>query len=172
VLSTLRELGVRPDDLPVFVSDGMRVNDLSGLLGSTGPATMAHIEGTALAPRIDAPWFQNALAAAAPGVPNLYAAYAYDCTNLVALAAQLTGSDDPALLRSAMLDVSRGGAVCRDFPSCAQQLEAGRNIDLDGASGLIEFGSNGDPEFGTFDLFRFDDAGRDMTERQIPVRSR
>ena len=56
--------------------------------------------------------------------------------------------------------------------ACAQQLEAGRNIDLDGASGPIEFGSNGDPEFGTFDLFRFDDAGRDMTERQISVRSR
>lgn len=173
VLSTLRDLGVRPDLMPVFVSDGMRVNDLAGRLGSTGPATVAGIEGTALAPELDsAPWFGDALSSAAPGVANLYAAYAYDCANLLALSAQLTGSDDPALLRAAMLDVSRGGAVCRDFPTCDRELDEGRNIDLDGASGPIEFGANGDPEYGTFDLFRFDNAGRDMTERQISVRGR
>jgi branched-chain amino acid transport system substrate-binding protein len=170
VLSTLHQLGVRPEVMPVFVSDGMRVEDLVGLMGSAGPGALAGIQGTAMAPsRASATSFRDQLAAFAPGVPNLYASYAFDCTNLIALAAASINSDDPSRLRSAVIDVSRGGMECRDFPSCDALLAQGKDIDLDGASGPIELGSNGDPGWGTFDLFRYDAAGRETTERQIPV---
>jgi branched-chain amino acid transport system substrate-binding protein len=70
-----------------------------------------------------------------------------------------------------MVDVSKGGSPCRDFPTCAELLAQGRVVDLNGASGPIDFTATGDPEWGTFDLFSFDEAGREMTERQIPVRA-
>ena len=120
-----------------------------------------------------ASWFRDALAAAGATAPNLYAAYAYDCANLIALGAQSLGTDDPAQVRSALPSVSKGGVPCQNFPTCVVPLEAGRgrNIDLDGASGPLELSTEGDPEWGTFDQFRFDETGRSTTEGQLPVRS-
>ncbi len=172
IISTLRELGVRPERVPIFVSDGMRVPDLPARVSAIEPGAVAGVLGTSMAPELSSNgWFRDALAAFDAKAANVYAAYAYDCTNLIALAAQSIASDDPAALRTAMLDVSKGGSPCRDFPTCAELLNEGRIIDLDGASGPIEFQPNGDPEWGTFDLFRFDEAGREMAERQIPVRA-
>ena len=60
---------------------------------------------------------------------------------------------------------------CQTFRACVVPLEAGRNIDLDGASGPLELSTEGDPAWGTFDQFRFDETGRSTTEGQLAVRS-
>ncbi len=172
VLSTLRDLGL-PAATPVFVSDGMRHSDLIAKAGPTATAAVSGVMGTSMASVIqDSRWFNDALAASDPHVTNLYAAYAYDCTNLIALASRVSGTDDAAQMRRQMVDISTGGVLCHNYPSCVEQLEAGRaNIDLDGASGQIEFGSNGDPTYGYFDVFKFDKAGRDVTSYQTSVTS-
>jgi branched-chain amino acid transport system substrate-binding protein len=174
VLAALHHLGVRPDRVPVFVSDGMRTIDLGAALGAAESAAAAGVRGLSMAPSLaSASWFRDALAAAGSTAPNLYAAYAYDCANLIALGAQSLGTDDPAQVRSALPSVSKGGVPCQSFPTCVVPLEAGggRNIDLDGASGPLELSTEGDPEWGTFDQFRFDETGRSTTEGQLPVRS-
>ncbi len=174
VLAALHDLGVRPDRVPVFVSDGMRTIDLGAALGAASRRSAAGVRGLSMAPSLaSASWFHDALAAAGSTAPNLYAAYAYDCANLIALGAQSLGTDDPAQVRSALPSVSKGGVPCQSFPTCVVPLEAGRgrNIDLDGASGPLELSTEGDPEWGTFDQFRFDETGRSTTEGQLPVRS-
>jgi branched-chain amino acid transport system substrate-binding protein len=172
VLATLHDLGVRPDRTPVFVTDGMRTIDVGAALGAAQSAAATGVQGMSMAPsQMSASWFRDALVATGATAPNLYAAYAYDCANLIALGAQSLGTDDPAQVRSALPSVSKGGVSCQNFPTCVVPLEAGRNIDLDGASGPLELSTEGDPEWGNFDQFRFDETGRSTTERQLPVRS-
>jgi branched-chain amino acid transport system substrate-binding protein len=172
VLATLHELGVRPERVPVFVTDGMRTVDLGSTLGAAVPEAVAGVQGMSMAPSLmSAAWFRDALVASGATAPNLYSAYAYDCTNLIALGAQSLRTDDAAEIRGALPSISKGGVTCQTFATCVAPLTAGRNIDLDGASGPLELGARGDPEWGMFDQFRFDATGRTATERQIPVRS-
>ena len=164
----------RPD--AVFVTDGMRVNDLSGRLGTTGPDDRRRHRGhRRSAPHLDtASWFQDALRRRRARRPRTSTPPTPTTARTSSPSPpRSTGSDDPTMLRrgdARRQPRRRASAATSRLRAAARR--PGRNIDLDGASGLIEFGSNGDPEYGTFDLFRFDAAGRDMTERQISVRSR
>jgi branched-chain amino acid transport system substrate-binding protein len=79
--------------------------------------------------------FATEFAAFAPGSPMTFAPYAYDCAVSLALAAQATRSDDSALLRDEIINVTRGGVGCRTYTDCKRLLDLGRNIDYEGASG-------------------------------------
>ena len=92
-----------------------------------------------------------------------YAAYAYDCVNLLALAAQAAGSDDAEdRSRPRSRPSAPAGRRCQRFAplrrSCWPQ---GRNIDLDGASGDLELQDDGDVGVATYDVFAFDEQGQD-----------
>jgi branched-chain amino acid transport system substrate-binding protein len=173
IIATLGRLGLSPRDVPVFVSDGMRIMSPAASSAAAAAEDLDGVQGTSLAAAVSSSvWFRDALAVSAPEVANLYASYAYDCTNLIALAGQAMGTDDASHMRDAMVDVSSVGTTCRNFVECTGRLALGNNIDLDGASGPIEFAANGDPQWGTFDLFRFGADGQDVTERQLLVRAR
>lgn len=92
-----------------------------------------------------------------------FSAHAYDCVNLIALAALQAGSDAPSRIATQMSAVSVGGSVCRTFQSCADRLADGLQIDYHGASGEIALSSRGDPRRARFDVFEFDPAGRDIS---------
>jgi len=95
--------------------------------------------------------------------PGVFAANGFDCVNLIALSAAKANSDAPGDIAAQMTNVSTGGSVCRDFVTCIQSLEAGLQIDYDGPSGVTELqGGNGDPSRAIFDLFVFDETGRDQ----------
>lgn len=96
-----------------------------------------------------------------------FSAHAYDCVNLIALAAVQAGSDAPSRIAAQMPAVSVGGSVCRSFPSCADRIADGLQIDYHGASGEIALSSRGDPRRGRFDVFEFDEAGRDVSTGTI-----
>ena len=96
-------------------------------------------------------------------VPDFYAPYAYDCANLIALAAQAAQSDDATKFIDQVVQTSRAGVDCRNFTECAKDLAEGRNIDLNGASGRIELQSNGDAGYGVYDVWVFGDDGKDQT---------
>jgi branched-chain amino acid transport system substrate-binding protein len=115
--------------------------------------------------------FAEAFSMASPGAPMAYAAYAYDCVNLLALAAQTAGSDEPEELNAAITSVSAGGSTCRRFGSCAELLADGRSIDLEGASGDLELQDDGDVGVAFYDLFEYDEDGQDQSVRTIPVRA-
>jgi branched-chain amino acid transport system substrate-binding protein len=170
ILAGLRAVDAFPSRLPTFVTDGMRRSDLFEQVVPGQPRSVSGISGTSpAAVPSGAQWFVSNFEQFSGGGTLAYAAYAYDCANLIALSALGVGNDDPLNMATEMVPLSRSGTVCRSFQDCAPLIVEGRGVDLDGASGPIEFTSTGDVSVGTFDQFSFDDTGRDVATRQLVV---
>ena len=107
---------------------------------------------------------------ASPGGRMAYAAYAYDCVNLLALAAQAAGSDDAEEVQAEITSVSAGGSTCRRFGPCAELLAEGRSINLNGASGDLDLQDDGDVGVADYDVFEYDEQGQDMSTGTITIR--
>src|SRR5262249_51578340 len=161
IIAGLEAAGTSPKS--IFVTDGLRQADLFEQVQPGHPESVAGIQGVSPSTTSSSSWFTDAFRAYAPAAQNLYAAYAYDCANLIALAADTARSDDPTLFVGEMASTSRNGLSCRNFPDCAPILADGRNIDLNGASGRIDFLENGDSSYGTYDVWAFGDDGKDQT---------
>jgi branched-chain amino acid transport system substrate-binding protein len=151
----------------VFVTDGLRTDDLGTMIDPRRPAASAGIQGVSpmAAPVLSS--FEAAFAVSSPGTPVGYAGYAYDCVNLMALAAVAAGSDDGDAIQAQLAGVSSGGLRCQGFQACASQLRRGQNIDLEGASGDLDLQDDGDVETAWYDLFEFDADGHDVTQRTV-----
>lgn len=115
--------------------------------------------------------FLAALRGTDPEATGLYAVNAYDCVNLVALAAQAAESDNPFTIAASAAGVSDGGQTCRDFSACVEVLRQGRNVDYDGPEGVIALGAEGGAVSATFERFGFDLNGRDVTSGYLVVGS-
>ena len=113
--------------------------------------------------------FNAALASMDPGANGLYAANAYDCMNLIALSAQAGGSSRPSSIAGSMVSVSTGGSGCSSFPTCYEKLRNGLNPDYDGLDQVMSIGSNGDASEAEFELFSFDENGRDFNLGPLTV---
>lgn len=98
---------------------------------------------------------------ATPDNQSPYAANAFDCVNLIALAALAGKSTLPENIAEQIPAVSASGSPCRTFADCRTDLEAGSNINYEGPGGSLTLGSNGDPSEADFDVFGFDASGRD-----------
>jgi branched-chain amino acid transport system substrate-binding protein len=105
-----------------------------------------------------------------PDNPSPYAANAFDCVNLIALAALVTGSTQPAVIASQIPSVSDSGTPCVSFADCRADIEAGSNIDYDGPGGSLTVASSGDLSAAVFELFGFDETGRDFNKGTVSVR--
>jgi branched-chain amino acid transport system substrate-binding protein len=102
--------------------------------------------------------------------PGLFAANAYDCANLIALAAVRAGSDAPRDIARQIAQVSVSGSACATFEACVDAIDAGLQIDYNGPSGLTDLlARSGDPSRAIFDRFTFDDTGRDTLQRTVTV---
>jgi branched-chain amino acid transport system substrate-binding protein len=95
--------------------------------------------------------------------PGPFATNAYDCVNLIALAAYQAEEDDPQEIANRMTETSARGQPCRDYEVCVELLTDNRNIDYDGPSGIVQIGTSRDPEQARFDVFTFDEAGGDVS---------
>jgi branched-chain amino acid transport system substrate-binding protein len=163
VLASLARIGSTPSKVPTFVTSGLRRPDLSGMIDPRQPMAAADISGVSplAEPRTAA--FVAKFTASWPTIPVSYAAYAYDCANLIALAAEAAHSDDPEAIRSQLMTVSQGGSPCADFAGCAMALGQGQNIDLEGASGDIDLQDDGDVGNAWYDQFHYDAGGQDQS---------
>ena len=102
--------------------------------------------------------------------PGLFAANAYDCANLIALAAVRADTDNPRDIARQIGQVSVSGSVCNAFADCLDTIESGLQIDYNGPSGITDLLTRtGDPSRAAFDRFAFDDTGRDVLIRTIVV---
>mgnify|MGYP002737229599 CR=1 FL=1 len=88
----------------------------------------------------------------------IYGGQAYDCTIIVALGAIAADSTDPAVFNDAIADVTKDGEACASFAECKELLEAGEDIDYQGASGPLEI-EGPDPTFGRYAIAEFQEDG-------------
>jgi branched-chain amino acid transport system substrate-binding protein len=152
----------------IYVADGFKDNVTAASLGGNA-GLLEGLRGTApsSSPANGEPTFGARLEAFAPGTPTIFSAHFYDCLVVTVLAAQEAQSADPTVFVNNMITVTRDGEKCTTFAACFELLQQGVDIDYDGASGPLDFGANGEPSIGTYDLFEYDADGAPQTFDQI-----
>jgi branched-chain amino acid transport system substrate-binding protein len=171
VLQAMIEQGVGPADLQIYLTDGLQSTDLASIVNPADPAVLEGVKGTApsYVPPGGAAWFPEAFAAYSPGVDTIFAAYAYDCPVIFALAAETAASDDPTVWINEVVGVTKNGEKCDNYADCLALIQAGTDIDYDGASGALNFVDAGEPGAGFYDVWHFDDAGAVIVDETVPV---
>ena len=98
----------------------------------------------------------------------IYGGQGYDCTVLVTLWAAAEGTDDTtAWDPQTLLDLTDGGTVCTTYADCLELVEAGEDVDYDGASGPLSLapgnpggdGNLGNPQFSVYAVAQYQDGG-------------
>ncbi|MGY1772330.1 ABC transporter substrate-binding protein [Blastococcus sp. SYSU D00813] len=153
----------------IYGSDG----NMGSALGDqfTTPGDLAGMQGTT--PLTDlSDDFKARLDAIDPDLGGTYnyAGETYDAFILVSLAAQAAGSSEARDFAPYINGLTFGGDKCEDFASCLEILNAGGNVDYDGASGPLSFTDAGEPAVASFGLLTFgeDNAIDDsLTEFQV-----
>jgi branched-chain amino acid transport system substrate-binding protein len=92
-----------------------------------------------------------------------FAAHAYDAVVVLSLAALSAGSNNPSDYVSEIQGVTRGGAKCHSYATCAAALTdetmVNDDIDYEGISGPIELNENGDITDGLYVVDTYDAQG-------------
>jgi ABC-type branched-subunit amino acid transport system substrate-binding protein len=159
VLKELIAQNLGPKNIQIYTADGMQSSSLYKAVDPSNPAVVQGIKGTA--PAAAPSGVTNPFIAkfAATKIDTIFSSYYYDCTNLIALAAQAAGSDDPAKIKDKMIEVSSGGTKCQNFKECSDLLKAGTDIDYDGASGPVDLTNQHEPGNGVYDVWQYDAKG-------------
>ncbi len=168
ILTALFEAGFTPaDGKKIYLVDG----NVGNALGEQLPAgSMEGIRGTLPAAEITGD-FQDRLLAVDPELIDFsYGPETYDAVIIVALAAQIAGSDDPAAIAAEINGVTRDGEKCETYADCVALIEAGTDIDYDGPSGPQTFGPEGEPTEASFKILTYD--ADNMVEAGTPTEFR
>jgi branched-chain amino acid transport system substrate-binding protein len=169
IIQTMIEEGIGPADVQLYIADGLGTGDLGELIDPSNPAIAAGIKGTepSAAPETGAAFFPAAFAEFAPDVDSLYSAQSYDCAIAIALAAHAAGTADPEAIRDNMESVTNApGTPCETFAECKDLLDAGEEINYEGASGPIDFDGS-DPSVATYDILEYDADGAKTAVDQV-----
>lgn len=170
ILQTMIERGVGPQDIIVFGADGIASNDLPELVDPENPAILEGMRTTSPAPASDED-FQGRLQEFNPDLTDfLFAAEAYDCTVMAALAAAQGGSNDSQTIADNLVAVSREGTKCTSFSECLELVESGEDIDYDGIAGPLDMSDAGEPTQGTYSVQEFTAEG-DLSEVEVVTSS-
>ncbi|MDH3756068.1 MAG: amino acid ABC transporter substrate-binding protein, partial [Acidimicrobiia bacterium] len=86
---------------------------------------------------------------------------------LIALGAEASGSNEPADIAAAIVEVTRGGEKCSTFAECKELIASGADIDYDGAAGPLEFLDAGEPGAATYDIYLYDADGVQQVTEQV-----
>ncbi|MEM8904504.1 MAG: ABC transporter substrate-binding protein, partial [Actinomycetota bacterium] len=152
LLAQLVDAGV--DAGSIIVSDGLATPQLGERAAEDDPTVVAGVRGTVptdIAP-LAAEFFLPAFVEFAGNVDTFFAAQAYDCVAVVALAAVSVSSTDPVTLADAVVDVTVGGTPCDAIADCVALLGDGADIDYVGASG-IDLDQGGEATSAVYDVF-------------------
>jgi branched-chain amino acid transport system substrate-binding protein len=171
VLQAMIEQGVGPADVQIYLTDGTQSSDLPVKVDPANPGILEGAKGTApsAAPPGGAAWFPEAFATFAPGVDTIFSAYAYDCLVVMALAAEVAGTDDPTVWVNEINGVTKDGEKCDTYAACLALIKAGADIDYDGASGTLNFSDAGEPGAGFYDVWHFDATGAIVVDSTVAV---
>lgn len=172
IINAMIGAGAGPADIPIYTADGMQGSSFGETVDPENPGIVAGIKGTAPAAApagIEHP-FQAVFAAT--GVDTIFSPYYYDCTILMALAAQAAGSDDGTAIKDAFAANLEGDNDCQTFAECKTFLEDGETIHYRGASSAFDSWQTMEPGTGVYDTWTYDAEGAvEDLGTQIPVGS-
>ena len=173
LIQAMIEQGAGPQDIQLYITDGMATGELGALIDEANPSIGSGIKGTqpAAAPSTGAAFFPGAFAEFAPDVSTIFSAQSYDCAILIALAAEAAGSNNSADIAAQMVAVSRDGEKCSTFQECKDLLATGADIDYDGASGAIDFLDVGEPGTGIYEVYEYDADGVQQVVEELTFES-
>jgi branched-chain amino acid transport system substrate-binding protein len=168
ILTSLFEAGFTPEaGKQIFLVDGNVGNALGEQLP---PGSMEGIRGTLPAAEITGD-FQDRLLGVDPELIDFsYGPETYDAVIIVALAAAIAGTDNPAEVAAQINGVTRDGEKCTTFADCLALIEEGVDIDYDGPSGPQTFGPEGEPTEASFKILTYDADNR--VEAGVPTEFR
>ena len=149
-------------DAPIIVNDAMRGDPAASAFGALDDDERARVMGVGPRVTTDDPDFLAALDQVAPDTSRVFAANAYDCVNLIALAAVDASSLQPRDIAGRVSSVASGGTRCRLFADCQADLIDRRNVDYDGPSGQLQLGIDGQPDRAFYDLFGYSEDGDEI----------
>jgi len=158
-----------------YVADGFV--DTVGAEQLGGEENVALLEGfrgtyPSSAPETGEATFPDRFTEFAPDTPTIFSAHFYDCLMVLTLAGQVAGSADPTVYVDEIVGVTGPpGESCSLFADCMAIIEGGGEIDYNGASGPLDFASNGQPTAGTYDLFEYDAEGSNVAFDQVLTES-
>jgi len=163
------EAGVGPADIATYGTDGLKDTVSAEAVDPGNPAVLEGLRGTSpsAAPANGEATFIDRFAEFAPDSPVIFSGQFYDCMMITLLASAISGSADPAVFVDEINGVTSGGTTCSSYEDCIHIIAGGGDIDYEGASGPLEFGENGEPTVGTYDLYEFDAEGNANTFDQI-----
>lgn len=170
ILQTMIEQGLGPDSIGIYGADGIRSEELNEQVEPGNANVIDGMKGTAPDPGAEA-GFEDKLDEFAPDLEvRVFAPQAYDCTNMIMLAAESAGSTDPSAIRDAMLEIVRGDNECADFGECKQFLDDGETISYQTASGVNNWADAGEPLDGTYEVWEWTDGALESIDsRDIQV---
>lgn len=170
-VQALIENGVGPEDVQLYGGDGFLDNVKAETVEPGNAALFTGVRGTypSLAPPDGEPTFVDRFTAFAPDVPTIFSSHSYDCAMIMILAAEAAGSTDPGDIAAAINDVTRGGTKCSFYADCHALLQAGEDIDYDGASGPLDFVDAGEPGAGTYDLVTYGADGSYSADETVSI---
>ena len=147
-----------PDTIPAEALDGA---------SGTRPATP---EDTATAKAFGKLFEQSK---AEPKERNTFDAQNFDAVSLCILASVAAGSADGADIQAKIQEVASAPGEQYDFTTMADAitaLQAGEDIDFQGASGPLDLDDNGDPTNATYEVFNYE-GGKLAVQEQIEKES-
>ena len=166
ILAQMIEAGIGPQDIGVYIADGLATEDLWAAVAPDDPTAVAGIIGMRPAPsRNSEATFAERYRAFAPQEDDLFAAHGYDAAIILLLAALSAESNNPADYTTYINDITRCGRPCDQYAECAQLLQDGYDIDYNGASGPLDFIDAGEPSEGSYNIVAYNaNQGFDILE--------
>jgi len=160
LVAGMLEKGITPDQL--YGSDGVFGPTFIDLVKKGDPSV---INGMKVIGAAGGEEFNKRIAG--PTKNNfIYGGQTYDCTIVLALAAQAAGSNDGQKIMDEVVGVTKDGEKCTTFKACKALLEDGKDIDYDGAAGKIELSDVGDPTEGRYAIGQFEDGSLNILSSQ------
>jgi branched-chain amino acid transport system substrate-binding protein len=163
VISALIAKGSGPDKIPTYTADGMQSSKFAASVDPNNVAAVKGMKGTAPAASPEGVTSPFQAQFPALGVDPIFSSYYWDCTNLIALAAQSAKSSDPAKIRDAFAKNLEGDTDCNDFATCKTALDAGKTIHYRGASNAFDKWDKVQPATGAYEVWAYDEAGKAVT---------
>jgi branched-chain amino acid transport system substrate-binding protein len=159
IIQGLIEAGLTPQKIGMYGADGLRNADLAKLVSPKDPSKLAGFKGTAPA-SADNPTFIDDLKKFDTSMKEVqFAPQVYDCVNIIALAAEQAKSTNAQDFKKFVNGITKDGEKCKSFADCKKLIDAGKDIDYDGASGPLDFTEAGEPGSASIEVYEFDKSG-------------